>query len=403
MEFLIGRQAILDRAGNTFGYELLYRETSSSTTSGKGTDSTATLRVIINAFINIGIDRIAKRGKLFINFTQDLLIERIFKALPPNRVVVEVLENVSAEKEVIAALKEAKMSGFLIALDDFVFLEHLEELVKLTDIVKVDFLELGKEEIKKEIEKYKNYNVKLLAEKVETPDDYEFALKTGFHYFQGYYFQRPTIEAKKDLSPYQISIMKALRLANDPNATPEELTELINGDLYLHTKLLAFVNSPAWEFKRRIKTIKDTVRLLGMQRVREWLNMLLIAKLSDEKPQELVVLSTVRARFMWLISDKLSLDKENAYLLGMYSLMDAILEVPMERIVNEMNYLDKDVKDALLGKENRCRKALKLIELLEKGRFDLVYEKLNKINLDAPTVLNSYMESIEYADMIYSI
>ncbi len=403
MEFLIGRQAILDRKGSTFGYELLYREASSES-APENTDGRATHRVIINAFLNIGIDRIASEGKLFINFTRDLLTERLFEALPPERVVVEVLEDVPADKEVTEALKEARKMGFMIALDDFSFSNQLEELVKLADIVKIDFLNMSREKVIHDIKIYRNYSsIKLLAEKIETREEYEFALKAGFSYFQGFYFQKPLIESKRDLAPYQMSIIKALRVANNPDADINELVELISGDLYLHTKLLAFINSPVWGLKRRIKNVSEGVKLLGIQKTREWLNILLLAKLSEKKPKELVVLSTVRAKFLSLIAERISIDSENAYLLGMHSLMDAILQKPMGEILKEINYLDEEVKDALLGKKNRYHEALELIKMIEKGEFDRVYEKIQHSDLSSQEILNNYMKAIEYADRIYQV
>lgn len=403
MEFLIGRQAILDKNGKTFGYELLYRENIAKNVSQTDLDgNAATSRVIVNAFINMGIDKIAKNGRVFINFTRDLLVERVYEMLPKEKIVVEVLEDVVAEDEILKSLKNAKEQGYLIALDDFVFLDHLEEMVKLADIIKVDFLELSRDEIKKQVEKYKKYNLKLLAEKVETEDDYRFALNLGFELFQGFYFTKPVIEAKKGLAPYQANIVKALRLINDPNSEIEDIIDLISGDIYLNTKLLALVNSPYFGLRTKVKTVKKAVSLLGLKKTKEWLNVLMVSKLAEDKPQELVIISTVRAKFAELLAKPFKLEPENAYYMGLFSLIDSILGVKLEDVLKEMNYLDNDIKDALSGEPNSYRELLEFITLYENGDFLSAEEIIKKHELSDENINKYYLEAIEFADSIYS-
>lgn len=403
MEFLVGRQAILDKNGKTFGYELLYRENIAKNISQTDLDgNAATSRVIVNAFINMGIDKIAKNGRVFINFTRDLLIERIYEMLPKEKIVVEVLEDVVAEDDILKSLKNAKEQGYLIALDDFVFLDHLQEMVKLADIIKVDFLELSKEEIKKEVERYKKYKLKLLAEKVETEDDYKFALELGFELFQGFYFTKPVIEAKKGLAPYQANIIKALKLINDPNSDIEDIIKLISGDIYLNTKLLALVNSPYFGLKAKVKTARKAISLLGLKKTKEWLNVLMVSKLSEDKPQELVIISTVRAKFAELLATPFGLESENAYYMGLFSLIDSILGMKLEEILNEMDYLDRDIKNALLGNQNPYREILDFIVLYENGDFLNAEEIIKKYNLKDENINAYYLEAIEFADSIYS-
>ncbi len=403
MEFLVGRQAILDRNCHTFGYELLYRENVKNNTSFSSLDgNTVTNRVIINTFLNLGIDRIAKNGRVFINFTRDLIVQRLYEALPKEKIVVEILEDVMAEDEVVEAVKDAKKQGYTIALDDFVFMEHLEKLVALADIIKIDFLELSKEEIKKQVEIYKKYNLKLLAEKVEDEDTFKFALDLGFSYFQGYFFQKPVIEAKTDIAPYQMSILKAMAVVNNPESEPEELIKIISGDIYLHTKILAFVNSPFFGLKHKINTIKAAVGILGLRRVKEWLNIMYVSKLSEEKPEELIILSSVRAKMASFLAPYFSLDEDDAYLLGMFSLMDSILNLPMEIVLKEFDYLSEELKAALTGKENNYKKLLDFIKMFEFGDFDRAYEIVKDTSLNIEKVNDYYFKSIEFADSIYS-
>ncbi|WP_022670539.1 EAL and HDOD domain-containing protein [Hippea alviniae] len=402
MDFLVGRQAILDRKGKVFGYELLYRENITKKTSQTNLDGdTATLRVIVNTFLSLGLNKIAKQGRIFINFTEDLIIEKLFETLPKERIVIEVLETVKAKQEVIEALKEAKRNGYTIALDDFVFEENLQELVKLADIIKIDFLELSKEEIKKELKKYKKYNLKLLAEKVETESDYKFALDLGFDYFQGFFFEKPEIESKKDISPYQANLLKALKIVNDPSSQMEDLIELISGDFYLHSKILALVNSPFFGLKTKITSVKNAVSLLGTDKTKKWLNILYISKLAENKPEELVILSTVRAKFASLLAKNFSIDEEDAYMLGMYSLIDSLLGVTMEKALSEFEYLEEEIKEALLGKDNRFRELLNFIELYEKGDFDKAKEIMDKFDLIPQNINLNYFEAVEFADSIY--
>ncbi len=405
MEFLIGRQAILDRRKRTFGYELLYREDITNNSSSSNLSGNAvTNRVIINAFLNLGINRIAKKGRVFINFTKDLIVQKLYKVLPKDKMIIEVLEDVLAEESVIASLKDAKNQGYTVALDDFVFAEEKLELVELADIIKIDFLEMSKEDIKKEVKKYKKYyNVKLLAEKIEDEDIFKFALNLGFDYFQGFFFQKPTIEAKNDIAPYQMSILRALSMVNNPKSSMEELIELISGDVYLHTKILAFVNSPFFGLKKRVDKIKNAVYLLGMNTVREWLNIMYISKLSERRPEELIVLSTVRAKFAHFLSKYFFVEANNAYLLGMFSLMDSLLNLPMEIVLEECNYLSDDLKAALKGEDNNCKKLLDFIKMFENGDFDSAYEAMNILSLSIADVNNYYLKALEFADNIYNL
>ncbi|AEA33565.1 EAL and HDOD domain-containing protein [Hippea maritima] len=402
MDFLIGRQAILDRNGKTFGYELLYRESLSSSTSASNIDgNTATSRVIINAFINLGMDKIAKQGKIFINFTKDLILDRVYEALPKDKIIIEVLEDVLAENEILESLKNAKKLGYTIALDDFVFLEHQKHLVELADIIKIDFLELSKKEIEDQIKLYTPYNLKLLAEKVETREDFEFALKLGFSYFQGFFFQKPTIQTKKDISPYQATIIKALKTINDPKSTLEDLISFISGDLYMHTKLLSLVNSPFFGLKSKVNSIKKAVSMLGEKKTKEWLNLLYVSKLAENKPQELIILSTVRAKFASLLAKYFNTDEEVSYILGLFSLIDSILDAPMEEVLKEFNYIDKKIKEALLGKENEYKKLLDFIKAYENGDFEAAQKIAKQTKLKNENINNYYFEAIEFSENIY--
>jgi len=402
VEILIGRQAILDRRNRTYGYELLYRETITKNESKTDLNgNTATGRVIVNAFLNLGIDKLAKKGRVFINFTRDLIIDRVWEMLPKEKVVIEVLEDVMAEEEILKSLSDAKKQGYKIALDDFVFLEHLEELVELADIIKVDFLELPRDKIVKEAEKYKKFNVILLAEKVETEQDHKFALELGFELFQGFYFTKPVIEQKRELAPYHANILKALKIVNDPNSEIEDLIDIISSDLYLNTKLLSMINSPYFGIKTTVKTAKKAISLLGFKKTKEWLNILLISRLAEDKPQELAVISTVRARFSKLLSKPLGLNEDDAYYLGLYSLIDAILCTDIKQILKEIDFLDNEVKDALLGKENSYRELLDFIINYENGYFERAEEFIKAHKLAKENINKLYIDAVQFADSIF--
>ncbi len=402
MNFLVGRQAILDRNGNTFGYELLYREQFQHNKANNDINgNVATNRIIVNTFINLGIDKIAKLGRVFINFTKDLIVERIYESLPQDKIIVEVLEDVAADEKVIESLKNAKIKGYKIALDDFVFYDHLKELVELADIIKIDFLELTKEEIIKQVQLYKPYKLRLLAEKVEDNEEFQFALDLGFEYFQGFFFQKPTIEIKKDIAPYQTTLLRALSIVNDPTSDIDELIDLISGDLYLHTKLLAFINSPFFGLKTNITSIKSTVTLIGLLRLKEWLNIMYVSKLAENRPEELIISSTTRAKFASLLAEYFNVDENNAYLMGMFSLMDSILNVPMDMILEDFAYLDKEVKDALLGKDNKYKKLLDFVRFFESGNFEIIQDMIEKLNISKEELNKKYLYAIAFADNIY--
>ncbi len=190
-------------------------------------------------------------------------------------------------------------------------------------------------------------------------------------------------------------------MVNDPNSEIEDLIDIISSDLYLNTKLLSMINSPYFGIKTAVKTAKKAISLLGYKKTKEWLNLLLISKLAEDKPEELAVISTVRARFSKLLSEPLELDEDDAYYLGLYSLIDTILSVKIEQIINELNFLEKEVKDALLGKKNPYRELLDFIINFENGDFDKAEEFIKKHKLDKENINTLYIDAIQFADSIY--
>jgi c-di-GMP-related signal transduction protein len=403
MEVFVARQPIFDVNEEKAAYELLYRHNQLNIFPNIDGD-TATADVIINSFLNIGIDALSLGKPCFINFTENLLKLRVPTYFNPREIVVEVLESVEPSRGVVDICLELKRLGYKIALDDFIFNESnpfCKELMKAADFVKVDF-QSTTEEMRGSIEVLSNLlGYKLIAEKVETELQYQEARQKGYHYFQGYFFSKPKIIASHDVPVYfhsYYSIIQSLEMA-EPSI--DVISGLIEQDLSLSYKLLKLINSPAYRPKHKIHSIRQAIVLLGLMEIKRWIYVLAVREQVAHRKKlenEVITLCLTRAKMCELTAKNIkgTINTSSYFLTGMFSLMDTILSVPMVKILDDLP-LNDEICDALIGKSNELKDMLELVISVEKADWNELEKKMRSLNLTEQDISESYQLACQWA------
>lgn len=394
----VARQPILDRQRRTFAYELLFRS-SLRADHAAASDDAATADVIANSVLSIGLDALTDGRWAFINVTRGLLLAGIPWVLPPTRVVVELLEDIEADAEVMAACHELRRAGYAIALDDFVLTERNAPLIELADFVKVDLLQAQHPAAIANIaDMARKGRPALLAEKVETVETFDRAMQDGYRYFQGFFFGRPKTQHGRAMRANQLAYIRLMRALNDPDITVSTLEELIKHDTSLCYRVLQTVNSAGFGLRTAVDSIRDALMLLGCDTVRRWASVLALAGLGGRDQTELIVLSTVRARFCELIGGRAGGVERAAegFLLGMCSTLDALLECPMDTIVPQLP-LGLETRAALLGEPNARRLIIDCAIAYERGDWDRCAELATRLKVDPALLPADYVDALGWA------
>lgn len=401
MEVYVARQPIFDKRKKVIGYELLYRSGTDNYYNHHDGDQ-ATSSVITNSFSIIGLDVLTGGKKAFINFTHNLLRNEMVTILPPDLVAVEILEDIEADDETIAACKKLKEMGYTIVLDDFVTIHQMSPLVELADIIKVDFHKSSLDERRQLIEKIGVDRVKFLAEKVETAEEFEEAAKMGYTYFQGYFFSKPVIFSGHDLPAYKLNYLRIIREVNQPDIEFDDLEAIIKQDLSISYKLLRLINSAAFGFNTKITSIKYALVLLGIKEFVKWVTLIALRGIAEDKPDELIIVSLIRAKFAENLASIRGLSEESSdlFLMGMFSMIDALLDRPLPEIMQELPISQK-IKDALLGVDNAFKEILDLVLSFEKANWDEVVRQMTTLGLSEAEVAPHYLDSLKWVRLIY--
>lgn len=403
MNAFVARQPIFDRNQNVVAYELLFRVSSQNSYNCLNGD-TASLEVINNSFHLIGIDSLTGGKRAFINFTKNLLKSDIATILPKDLIVVEILEDIEIDDEIINACKRLKQLGYTIALDDFVYNPEFNELIKLADIIKIDFINTKGKERAEIVERFKFLGIKFLAEKVETQEEFKEALDIGYSYFQGYFFSKPLILSTRDIPTFKWSYINMLNNINKSELDIDKIEDIIKKDVGLSYKLLRFINSSAFGFRVQIRSIKHALNLIGKQEIIKWLSLTTIREIGNDKPDELLKISIIRAKFGELISYEIGFEKRasDVFLMGMFSMIDALTNRPLNEVLNQLPITD-DAKIALLGGQNYFGDIYNLIVACETGEWDNLNVYLNKLNLSEKQALDMYVEALNWGNELFKL
>lgn len=401
-EIFLGRQPILDVDQRTVAYELLFRSGQTSV-SGVTDDLLATSTVIINTISHIGIESVLDIHSGFINVSRELLMSDTLELLPRERMVLELLETVDIDDEVIARCRQLKEKGFRLALDDFEYSPVYNSLFPIVEIIKFDVMLSSRDQIHQTLEFLRPWtHLKMLAEKVETEQEFEHFKALGFHYYQGYFFAKPSILTAKKSNPNQITLIRALSLImSDEEVTEIEKVFKESPDLTLG--LLRLVNSVGMGLRNKIGSLHQALVVLGRRQIQRWVQLLLYAQGSGGTSSPLMQMAAVRAKFMELICQK-HVDKQratieatdHAFMTGILSLVDAALGTSMEEILNKLGLVD-DVKDAILKREGFLGRLLLLTEKLESEESEGIAELLEELKISHTNLNESQLAAMQWA------
>ncbi|MBN2706319.1 MAG: HDOD domain-containing protein [Deltaproteobacteria bacterium] len=396
----VARQPILDKHKKIFAYELLFRDSMANFAPVIDGDA-ATGQVLNHYLINIGIDEICGDKKSFINFTENLLLSKTPPLPASDKIVIEILENVRPSREVIEACREMKRQGFLLALDDFVYSAELKPLIEQAAIIKFDFRVSTPEEIKSSLEKLPRPGPRLLAEKIETNEEFKLARKLGFEFFQGYFFCRPEIIRGREISTSQLNALAIVASLSREDFDFAEIEEMVARDVAISYKLLRYINSPFFAKPHRISTIRQALVYLGGDELRRFMSLITLSSLAAGKPEELLGLACIRGKFCELLG--LNAQKKTRtnelFTVGMFSLLDAIMDQPMRAILNKIP-LSRDLNRALTEKKGPLAAFLILNLAYEQGRWPLVAELAGRLGIEENKIPQLYREACRWSNSV---
>jgi len=400
MDFYIARQPIFTVQKRLFAYELLYRGTKEFALKDVSGDR-ATTGLLTSTFLTEDIGIISDSKPCFVNFTEELLIQNTAASFPKKTLVVEILENVRPTKEVLSACRELSAEGYKIALDDFIYDKSLEPLIKIADIIKIDFRLTPVDTIRKTLQKLARHKVKLLAEKVETYEEFEKAAKLGFSYFQGYFFNKPEKILIKELALAQITLYNLLAEVTKKTTSIDKLYEIISKDVGISYKLLRFINSAYFYRLQEVKTVKHAMAYLGEEELRRFVILMILSDLAADKPNELVRLSLVRAKFCELLAlqSQFKSSSSELFLMGLFSMIDSILDTKMESIMDKLPIAD-EIKEALSSETGEFMPFLKAIIAYERAEIASCTDAVNQIDVDMKLLPEIYFDSLKYANAL---
>ncbi|MCA9502363.1 MAG: EAL domain-containing protein [Spirochaetaceae bacterium] len=383
----VGRQPIVDRDQKVVAYELLFRASATATRAEFDEMGRAAVRVMVNTFASLGMEAVLGESLGFFNVTREVFLSDALEALPRDRVVIEILENVEPDDEVVARCRALHEAGFLLALDDWVVDDPREPLLRFARFVKVDLPAVERRDLRRLARALRRGTMQLLAEKVETREEFEACRAMGFDLFQGYFFARPVVLEGVSLDAAKTTLIQLLQQVTGEVET-RAIVETFKQDGKLGLNLLRLVNTAGRAARVRFETIEDAVRHLGRQQLGRWVAILLYAQGDDGNLQSpLLTTAAHRGRLMELIvasgeaGAEVAKERERAFLVGMLSMVDALLGRPLETLVGELR-LSEDMARALIHHEGPLGELLSLVESIERAEVDKFESRLESHGLD---------------------
>ncbi len=410
MEVFIGRQPIFNIQEKVFSYELLYRNGINKNKFSEIDSDLATVDVIINSLFSIGFEELANGKPCFINFTENLLMSDIFDHLHPSQVVIEILEDVPITKDLIERIKELKKKGYRIALDDFIMqndVESYNELFTYTDIIKVDFLITTNVDRRKIEERVKQEfsHITLLAEKVETREQYQDAKSKGYKLFQGYFFMQPQIIRGNDISANLLQYYRVIAMLRVDEPNIDQIAEGIEHDVALSYKLMQLVNSSSKRSRSKIRSIKQAILHLGLEDLKRWIHILTYRESQKYNASgafdELMKSSLCRAKMCELLARERGVRNTSEYFLaGMFSLIDALLRKPINSILMQLPLSD-EVVETISGGKTVMQPYLQLTKAIERMDFIMVDNIATELNFSLDKVFKISKVANQWSNKYY--
>lgn len=393
----VARQTIVSVDRDTVAYELLFRDGWENRYPDISPDE-ATSRLITNAQLEQGIDQLVGEHRAFINFTEQSLLNGFPRLFDKDKIVVEILETVTPSEEILAVCSELKAQGYRLALDDYDFHEKWQVFDDLVDIIKVDIEGVDDDMLSRKLQTIRTDDVELLAERVETHEQFEFCKKMGFSYFQGYFFSKPEVVEKKKLPSNKIVMLQLLAETTREPVDFKKISTMISRDVGLAFKLLKFINSPACGVANNITSLPHALSYIGENELRKFTALMAMAAIGEDKPVALLSLAAVRARFCEHLMLQLGKpDKAGtAFLCGLFSLIEAVMNESLESIFRKLP-IDVEIKDALRGRENFEGNLLKLVLAFEQGDWARATALSDMLQIEERILGSGYREAINWS------
>ncbi|MBB5336766.1 EAL and HDOD domain-containing protein [Pectinatus brassicae] len=402
MNVYVARQPILDKNRETVAYELLFRDGTSNYMSGNTDGYTATKNILTNSMVSLGLNTLTNNKKAFINFTGKNIEDGNVQLLSAETSYIEILENTEPTPSLIESCKKLRQKGYKFVLDDFIYDKKYKPLIDLVDIIKIDFLITTNPTERRMMRSIIPSHIKLLAEKIENEEDYYQAVTFGYELFQGYFFCKPLVISRKALPTKELSQLLLLREVNAENIDTKKLENIIKQDISLVHKLLNYINSPGVGLSNSVYNIRQAIVLMGIEKVRNWLNLIFLQKFIENKPNEIFIMSIIRARFCELMAGNMNCsetEKDAAFLVGVLSLSNIVLDESLEQAVIDLGLSDK-IKEALFNEKSFLGQLLEIAVIYEKGQWTKVDEWLKKYSFSAVKIAQLYNNALVWANGI---
>jgi len=393
----VARQPIFDRATQLFGYELLFRNGLENTFGS--TDRDQASRSTLDSSLLIGLEALCDGQRAFLNCTRDTLIKGLVTLLPSQSTVVEILENVPADPDVMSACLRLKEAGYLIALDDFVADDRREALAEMADIIKVEMKLTTAGQRAQLIARHGR--CRMLAEKVETREEFVAARDQGFVYFQGYFFRRHEILTARAMPANRVNYLRMMQQVSRPDLDVPALEKLIKSEASIFYRLLRYLNSAIFGFQSEIHSVRHALTMLGEREVRRWVRLIAAVGAGEDKPSDLVLSSLVRARFGELLASRVAHGNSDLFLLGLLSLVDAMLDMELSDALDKIP-LDHETKNVLLGKPGKLRPIYQLMLAHESSEWEAARQLAQDVHLDPEEVAGFYFQAQQWAHQVSS-
>ena len=390
---LVARQPIYDQGLAVVAYELLYRESASALKAMVSDARRATLRVIANATLEIGLDRLAGGLPVHINFPRELLVGDPMLPLQPEAVVIEVLEDVPADPEVIAGIAALRKRGHRIALDDYTARESDRALLDVADIVKVALSREDPADLVRTVRELKARGLRLIAEEVETVEQFERCIELGFDGFQGYFLQQPQTFQAQRVPSNKIGTLRLLTELSREDVSVDEVEQLVAQDMSMSYRVLRCINSSFYNLPRKVESIRQAIVILGLDPLRQLASLIALQGF-DDRPPNLIVIAMARARMCEQLGRLAgAADSGPHFITGLFSMLNVLTGVPIAKLVEELP-LAKPIESALLAESGELGHALKCVRAYERGRWrDVSFH-----NLPHEVIRAAYVDAVFWAE-----
>ncbi|XZG69428.1 EAL and HDOD domain-containing protein [Chitinibacteraceae bacterium HSL-7] len=397
----VGRQPILNRQQQIIGYELLFRMNKDATSAEFSSDMQAGTNVLVNTLSNMGTDWLVGGKLAFINVAEAMLESSFLELLNPQQVVLEVVETTQASPELVERLKELRQQGFGVALDDFVHTPQTQPFLAVANYIKLDVQDLGIGQIPALSKELRKYPMLQVAEKVETKDEFKQCFDAGMDCFQGYYFAHPETLSAKVINPGYANILNLLNMLRN-NAEIKDIEAALKRDVALSFKLLRYINSVGFGLSCEIQSFRHAVTILGYQKLYRWLTLLLVTAGSEAGvPPALLKTAVTRGRLVELLGANLlePSDQDNLFITGMFSLLDVLLDMPLDQILETL-ILPETISDALLHRTGLYGPFLELAEACEDPEMTEVPRLTEQLQITPDALNRAHLQAMSWAEEV---